>query len=187
MPRTRKVTSTEILDAAERVAVNLGASRLSIDAVAQEAGISKTRVVYDYKSKTALLEAMIDRQFQKDTDRLKVLLHDCADTPNPELFARIKLAEKIPDDREKAIAIAVSSSMLSETTLREKVQDWIAEDMKAIMKGARPEAARMTHFALMGFCCHEWFGLASWSEKERRTTLEGIRKIYTSFPESQKS
>jgi hypothetical protein len=37
MSRPKKVTDSEILDAIERVVVKHGASRLSIDAVAQEA------------------------------------------------------------------------------------------------------------------------------------------------------
>lgn len=39
MARTRKISENDILDAAERVVLCVGASGLSIDAVAQEAGI----------------------------------------------------------------------------------------------------------------------------------------------------
>ena len=41
MARPKKITTHEILDAIERVVVKFGVSRLSIDAVAREAGISK--------------------------------------------------------------------------------------------------------------------------------------------------
>ncbi len=102
MSRPKKVTDSEILDAIERVVVKHGASHLSIDAVAKEAGISKSRVVYDYKSKTSLLEALIDRQFERDTARIESLLVECADTPHPELCARIKIADQALDDTELA-------------------------------------------------------------------------------------
>lgn len=183
MARTRKIEVDDILDAAERVVLNLGAAGLSLDAVAREAGISKTRVLYDFKSKLALLEAMMDRQYQRDNERLAALTTECQTTPNPAFFARIRLAERVPDDRDKAIAVAVSSALSSEQSLKEKIQTWIKEDEKSLAKGAKPRAAYIANLALMGFCCHEWFDLVHWSEKQRREILEDIRRIYFSFPE----
>lgn len=185
MPRPKKVSSTEILDAIERVVVKLGASRLSIDAVAQEAGISKSRVVYDYKSKTALLEALIDRQLQQETERLGHLIRECAETPHPELFARIRLAEQAPDDTERAVAMAITSSMSSEASLRQRMRDWVERDLRAMERGANPDAARMAYFALIGFNCHEWFDLVNWSDQERLPFLERIREMYACFPETR--
>lgn len=88
MARTRKVETDEILDAVERVVVRLGAVGLSLDAVAKEAGISKSRVVYDYKSKTALIEAILDRHMAREEAHLRDLVEECADTPHPELYGR---------------------------------------------------------------------------------------------------
>ncbi len=185
MARTKKVSTHEILDAVERVVVKFGVSRLSIDVVAREAGISKSRVVYDYKSKTALLEALIDRQFQRDKERIDILVLECAETPHPELFARIKRAEQAPDDIERAVALAVSSSMSSEVSLQRKMREWTVHDLKAMEAGEKPEAARIVYFALIGFNCHEWFGLVNWSNQERFSFLEGIRAMYASHTESQ--
>lgn len=184
MSRPKKVTDSEILDAIERVVVKHGASRLSIDAVAQEAGISKSRVVYDYKSKTALLEALIDRQFERDTARIQSLLIECADTPHPELFARLKIAERALDDTERAVSMAITSSMSSEESLRQRMLKWIERDLNAMDSGAKPEAARMAYFAFIGFSCHEWFGLVDRSDEERLPFLEQIRKMYVGYPES---
>ena len=184
MSRPKKVTDSEILDAIERVVVKLGVSHLSIDAVAQEAGISKSRVVYDYKSKTALLEALIDRQFERDTARINSLLVECADSPHPELFARIKIAEQALDSKERAVAMAITSSMSSEESLRQRMLRFIERDLLAMDSGAKPEAARMAYFAFIGFSCHEWFGLVDRIDEERLPFLEQIRKMYVGYPES---
>ena len=184
MSRPKKVTDSAILDAIERVVVKHGASRLSIDAVAQEAGISKSRVVYDFKSKTALLEALIDRQFERDTARIESLLVECADTPHPELFARLKIAEQALDDTERAVAMAITSSMSSEESLRQRMLKWQERDLLAMDSGAKPEAARMAYFAFVGFSCNEWFGLVDRSDDERLPFLEQIRKMYVGYPES---
>jgi AcrR family transcriptional regulator len=184
MSRPKKVTDSEILDAIERVVVKHGAAHLSIDAVAQEAGISKSRVVYDYKSKTALLEALIDRQFERDSARIESQIVECAGTPHPELFARIKIAEQALDSSERAIAMAITSSISSEESLRQRMLKWIDRDLLAMDSGAKPEAARIAYFAFMGFSFHEWFGLVQRSDEERLPFLEKIRKMYVDYPES---
>lgn len=183
MARPKKVSTDDILDAIERVVVKHGASRLSIDAVAQEAGISKSRVVLDYKSKTALLEALIDRDLQRETARIDSALEAVADTPHPELFARVKLAEQAPDDTERAIVLAITSSMSSEASLQKRMQDWVARELHAMDSGAKPELARLAFFTLIGFSCHEWFGLVEWSNEQRLSFMELLRKTYASCPE----
>jgi AcrR family transcriptional regulator len=141
-------------------------------------------VVYDYKSKTALLEALIDRQFERDTARIESALVECADTPHPELFARIKIAERALDDTERAVSMAITSSMSSEESLRQRMMKWLERDLLAMDSGAKPEAARMAYFAFIGFSCHEWFWLVERSDEERLPFLEQIRNMYIGYPES---
>ena len=50
-----------ILDAAEQLVATQGASNLTLDAVAQAAGVSKGGLLYHYPNKEALLAAMIER------------------------------------------------------------------------------------------------------------------------------
>ena len=53
-----------LLDAAERVVVEAGATHLTLDAVAKSAGVSKGGLVYHFPSKEALVEGMLARHFQ---------------------------------------------------------------------------------------------------------------------------
>ena len=53
-----------LLDAAERVVVESGATHLTLDAVAKSAGVSKGGLLYHFPSKEALLEGMLARHFQ---------------------------------------------------------------------------------------------------------------------------
>ncbi len=50
-----------LLDAAERIAREIGPGSLSLDAVAQQAGVSKGGLLYHFPSKAKLLEAMVER------------------------------------------------------------------------------------------------------------------------------
>lgn len=54
-------TRSAILDAAERVVAEQGVASLTFEEVAREAGVSKGGVLYHFRSKDALTEAMIER------------------------------------------------------------------------------------------------------------------------------
>lgn len=183
MGRSRKVSMDDILDAAERVVVRLGAAGLSIDAVAQEAGVSKATVVYDHKSKSALLEALVDRRVKADIAHAAACVVAAADTPHPELFGRIVAAEKKLDEIDKAVAVAVSAAMSNEDRLQTIMRDWTELDLKAMAQGDRPKAALMAYLSLMGFYSTELFGFHSWPDRDRHDILDGIRSVYLSFEE----
>lgn len=183
MGRTRKIKKDDILDAAERVVLKLGAAGLSIDAVAQEAGVSKSTVVYDHKSKSALLEALIDRRMGIELERQAVAVAAAADTPHPELFGRIEAAARVVDDTERAVAFAVCASVSSEEKLQQQMRSWTLDDLNAMAAGPKPKAALMAYLALSGFFVTELFGFHQWSAEEQSSILEGVRMIYTSYPE----
>lgn len=184
MGRDRKISVDDILDAAERVVLRLGAAELSIDAVAKEAGVSKSRVVYDHKSKAALLEAMVERYFRADSERTRMAVEAARGTPNPELFGRIAVAQSMPRDADRAAALATAASMSNDTEVQHRMRDWLENEIKSVTKGTRPEAALMAFLALSGLHCMECFGFYTWSQKDRQKILDGIQKIHLSYPET---
>lgn len=63
-PTALRPARDRLLDAAERVVVESGATHLTLDAVAKSAGVSKGGLLYHFPSKEALLEGMLARHFQ---------------------------------------------------------------------------------------------------------------------------
>ncbi len=185
MARTRKVETDDILDAVERVVVRLGVVGLSLDAVAKEAGISKSRVVYDYKSKTALLEAILDRHMARDDAHLQELINECADTPHPELFGRMKHMLEGSTESDNAVCRAIAASMTSDETIHERMCAHVAEDYAIMQNGPRPRAAQAAHMALIGYCSHEWFGFRKWTPEERQRIYDDVETIYLNFPDNK--
>ena len=59
MPRAAR--RDQLLDAAERVVRRDGVARLTLDAVAAEAGTSKGGLLYHFASRDALITAMVGR------------------------------------------------------------------------------------------------------------------------------
>lgn len=182
MARTRKISADDILDAAERVVLRLGAVGVSIDAVAQEAGVSKSRVVYDHKSKSALLEALIERRLFLEEKRIRASVDACSGEQHPELFGRIAVAEKEPDDTDKAVCLALSAAMSSEEKLHEKMQQWTRKDLAEISDCKKPRAALIAYLALTGFSCTEYFDFYQWGAEARLAILQDIRAIYMDSP-----
>ena len=184
MTRSRRITSDDILDAVERVVVRLGASGLSIDAVAQEAGVSKSRVVYDHKSKSALLEALIERHIELEEARVSEAVAAAKGTTHPELFGRIALAETEFNELDKAVAMAISAAMTNEDSLQMRLREWTQQDLAAVTDTDRPEAGLLAYLTLCGFYWIELGGFHQWSAEERSRILNGIRKIFAAHPQT---
>ncbi len=180
----RKIDPQHILDAAERVISRTGAASLSIDSVAKEAGVSKSQVVYDHKTKCALLEALVERQIRRDQQATDSHVHDCAmaGSSHPELFGRLVAARKRPQERDRAIAMAISVSLGQDEALQKFMRDWMSNELASVSSGARPKAARMAYFALTGFSCIERFNFHAWTDAERTEILDEIREVYASYP-----
>lgn len=60
-----------ILSAAGEVVIKQGASRMTLEAVAKEAGVSKGGLLYHFPSKDALIEGMIEHMVQDLTERIR--------------------------------------------------------------------------------------------------------------------
>lgn len=64
MPRNAAATRKRILDAANRLFYGQGIRSVSVDAVAEKAGVTKRTLYYHFKSKDALVAAYLDSRDQ---------------------------------------------------------------------------------------------------------------------------
>jgi len=64
-----------ILEAADQLVAAQGASNLTLDAVAQAAGLSKGGLLYHFPSKDALLMGMLDRHCEQMDQRCAEVAH----------------------------------------------------------------------------------------------------------------
>jgi AcrR family transcriptional regulator len=178
MARNRTIDTDAVLDAAERVAIRDGAVGLSIDAVAKEAGISKSRVVYDYKSKSGLLQALIERRLRTEDDRILAAIEEHRGSANPELCGRIAAASEVPKDDDRAIALTICAAMSSEEPLQDMVRKWVGRDIGAVQAGAGNRAlALVAYLALHGLMSLEYMDFHRWDPIERDTILNEIRQL----------
>lgn len=87
MPRASSYE--RILDAAEKVVIETGASHMTLSAVAKKAHISKGGVIYNFPTKDDLLKAMVKRLAQKFRHGREKYLATLKGEPFAELKAHI--------------------------------------------------------------------------------------------------
>lgn len=84
----RTSNKTALLEAAVRVASRDGAARLTLDAVAQEAGVSKGGLLYHFASKEALLSGLLSWELDSFGAALEAR---CGSDPAPGAYLRAYL------------------------------------------------------------------------------------------------
>jgi len=101
-----------LLDAAERVVVESGATHLTLDAVAKSAGVSKGGLLYHFPSKEALLEGMLTRHFQDvDAEVAKRLASHTRKTSRADLLCeRVRVLLELHPERPAVGAAMVAAS-----------------------------------------------------------------------------
>lgn len=178
MGRTRTIDRMALLDAAERVVARDGAVRLTLDAVAAEAGISKASVLYDYKTKQALIKAVIERRVASEAQRMRSFIDQEGNKPDAAILGLIAALQhgKLELDRDVALDLAVALNQHND------LRGAIREPFKAFLHeveatSPEPSRARVVFLALEGLKLVEAFGFYRWPDQEREQLLADMRAL----------
>lgn len=176
MGRKKSIDRDRVLDAAEAVVAGVGAACMTLEGVARVAGISKGSVVYDYGSKQALLEAMVQRAVARDNAFNEAAAESCDAPENRTLHGRIDAAAQPFPDAFRAVALNICAALAQDQKLRSAIQ----ENQGAVIGRIRAEAddARgpmLAYLALEGLKLLESLDYHQWSQAEREALLGDIR------------
>ena len=141
MGRKRVIDQEEILNAAEFVVVRDGAAHLTLDAVAEQAGISKASVIYDYKSKQALIQAVIERRVAHDKAFIQELTDGLGDMPSAVMRGLLLASANPPPDDARAVAVNLCSALAQDAQLRSGIQKEQAAKIAQVMETSASPAA----------------------------------------------
>jgi AcrR family transcriptional regulator len=166
MPPAR--TKDRLLDAAAVVVRRDGAQSLTLDAVAAEAGVSKGGLLYHFRSKPELVQAMVERwlaEFQHDIDaadphfvRAYVLASDPAGMTTDELGP--------------LAALVADPALLA--TVRERYAIW--QD-RVEREGRDPVDATVARLAADGLWLAELLGMAPPTGSLRDRVVERLLEL----------
>ncbi|WP_347879857.1 TetR/AcrR family transcriptional regulator [Tianweitania aestuarii] len=186
MSRPRVIDQSKILDAAEAVVVREGAARLTLDAVASEAGISKASVIYDFKTKQALIKAVIERRFSEEEAKFDAATEKLGAVADARILGRIAATSDSPADDAQAVALHLCSALAQDAELRCMLQQSYDREIKMI-EAQSPNArmGRLAFLALEGLRSLEFLGIYSWPEPTRSRILKEIEELVAGNPHSQ--
>lgn len=167
-----------MLDAAERVVARDGATRLTLDAVAAEAGISKASVLYDYKTKQALIKAVIEHRMATEVARLRSFIDREGDKPNADILGLIAAVEKDDGAFDRNVALDLAVSLNQHDDLRISIRENFGAFFDGIERtAADPRRAKVAFLAIEGLKLIESFGFYEWAQSERDQMIEDIRAL----------
>jgi len=183
MARKRVIDQEHILDAAETVVARDGAAQLTLDAVAAVAEISKASVLYDYKSKAALIDAVVRRAVSRDAAFNQTMTEPYEDAPNAVIRGRIAAAaQPLPDDF-RAVALNLCAALAQDTTLRSHIQASQTAVIDSIAKtSTSPRGARLAYLALEGLKLLEALDYHAWPADQRAEILAEIAWLVETRP-----
>lgn len=174
----RPSSRERILDAAAELVAEIGAGRLTLDAVAERAKLSKGGLLYNFPTKQALLRGMIERLVERgmaDKDRLR---QDFAGSRN--LDARVGVAAFLegscgrPDPVTKGLIAALSE----DPNLLEPVREKIAEHWRMLRETSDdPEAATIAWLAVEGIRSLELHDLSPLGEADQRAIADALMRL----------
>jgi len=173
-PKAARNSRDQILDAAEALVSELGAARLTIDAVAARSGLSKGGVLYNFPSKDALIAGMVARLIEdcaRDITELRPRYRDCH---SPTLAALVTAAPGWISAK-KSVARALLAAHAENPALLQPFCDFKrGQKAQIVSETANTAEALMVWSAIEGLIFTSALGLNVHSEAEVETMLSGM-------------
>lgn len=172
MARKKSIDRDCILDAAESVLLASGALHLTLDAVADEAGISKGGLTYTFGTKEELLSALLERQTDRVMAGIEKFRESYSDKPCPELFGLFEVIKHGREPERGIVAKILAALMYSQASLESSrtFLKWISRKFSS--DSVEDRRARLAFMAIQGAFLLNGLGLMDISLKSRNALLE---------------
>ncbi len=177
-----RVTDTRdrIVRAAEDVVIRDGVGRLTLEAAAAEANLSKGGVLYHFPSRAALVTAMVEQfvvSFDADLERFG------AYSGEPGAFIRAYVEATVQpaapgDVRDRRLGSALLAGVASDPELLAPLRERFACWQAAVENdGVDPALATVVRYATDGLWLSDLFELAPVSGDRRQAVAEELRAL----------
>jgi AcrR family transcriptional regulator len=176
---TTITTKDRIVTAAEDVVLRDGVGRLTLDAAAAEAGLSKGGVLYHFPTRDALVTAMVEKiivEFEADIEQALVEERGPGSFTRAYLRATVTPSSHHPDreDRLGAALIAAAAGQPSLLIpLQEAATRW---QVRLEDDGLDPAVATLVRLACDGLWLCDLFGLAAPAHPLRSQVAQALER-----------
>ena len=172
-------TRQRLLEAAEKVTLREGVSKMTLDAVCEEAGMSKGGLFYHFSGKDDLISGMVSRLVERFERDIEANL--AGEGAGRWVGAYAEAASPLSGDKERELSVtaALMAAMANDPELAEPLRERYAF-WQAQMEddGLDPAFATLMRLAIDGLWLSKLFGLAPPSGEFREEVLaEALRMI----------
>jgi len=182
MPTTTTSTRDIILDAAETIVARDGSRRLTIDAVAAEASVSKGGVLYHFPNKIALLQGMVERMTTELGDEVAGAEHKARETGEPPL---VEVFDSMFNrtDAQNALSMALLAASAEHPDLLDPARELLSTTFQRLAdETPDPIAAQILMLAMDGLKLSVLLGFNHIPDHQlepiRERLLSQAREIY---------
>jgi AcrR family transcriptional regulator len=183
--KTTSPTIDLILTAAERVVLRDGVTRLTLEAVAREARLSKGGVLYHFATKEALIQAMLERLIQYyEQEIAQQQQHDTEPGRWTRAYVRTKIAPLLsyPGEADFPKSKAVSAGLIVAAATNPKLLEPLRERFRAWQQaiegdGIGATRATIIRLAVDGLWLADLLGIWSPSGALRQQVLDDLIQL----------
>ena len=173
MSSHRANSRERILVAAAEVARNAGPGSLSLDAIAQRAGVSKGGLLYNFPTKAKLLQGLVG----KHIEQMEASLDEASKRSEPLLSAYLRLIESSSADGQ-APAAWIFSAIAEDPEFLEPINQFRRRLFARLRSEVSDVGDLLVAFmAMEGLHCLKLFDVDLLSPEERTLLLERVRAI----------
>ena len=167
-----------ILDAADELVREIGAGRLTLEAVADRAGLSKGGLLYNFPSKDALLQGMLARMIEDYRAIKEKLRKKLGRRKNLEARLVIATALEVRNSSQQRFACGILAAVAENPALLEPVREAIAAEWQKLKEETEdPDASLLAWLAVEGLTNLEMNRLSPLSDAEKARLLATIDRL----------
>lgn len=149
-----------VLDAAESLAVKVGALHITLDAVSEAAGVSKGGLLYHFPSKNALIQAMVDRHIDR-LEAIRNAVRDVLPAGRARLLkAHIMSMGSRAGGSDKVTAAIIAAAVHNPRLLDDARKRYAKAFKQYVAGGVRPERAAVIAMAMDGLVFTRLVGIS---------------------------
>lgn len=162
-----------MLDAAEVVFTEQGAWRLTLDAVAEQAGVSKGGLLYHFPTKDALLQALVARLAEKARAKRAARRADLGDDVEAALRCDVE-ACLLDDDQNPQLGAALISALANCPDLKEPIRSFHVNRFAELGSLNLDEEAAILLLAADGLRLMETLNVSPFSADQRAVIVDAM-------------
>jgi len=173
-PAATRNASLRILEAARAIAAREGAGKVTIKAVATEAGLSKGGVLYNFPTKKALLSGLLDQMLTAQRDFLAKVPERQPSRTLHGYFEAVRHSEDLNDD----LSMAILAAAASDPQLLDPLRTELTGDLERILSETHDAPAAMVALlAIQGLRFQKLLRMPDGGADNRERAVERLRTI----------